>query len=819
METIDYLLDYEKYLKVSSFLWNIFRWIGWGIIFLFKVLLEGLEKISSNVFKLVDFLSYDGVKKFVNDNIFLAYAIGTVCLIVFFLRYMSNKNSSMKSLFNNLLLFVGVIILCLSLTSTITNKVFGVAKAINQENTTAAATILNENIYDITSIDANDWNGVEKVCHVSYKSSQYTFFDITKTIDPGKFEFSSDKSKEILSNRIDFDSQGKYKLVKLDTGMFTIEKEYYYRYSWNFWTIFFTLVMTIAVTLFTAFKYLQSLYNIGYNGVIMPFFAGSDFTSGSKIQKIMMSTLNIWVNVLLFSVSLKVYRLFIGYISEASIDNVSKLVFQLVLTVFLFEGPWIIQELTGIDGGIKSSVGQALALGGALFYGGKGAKALANKAKDAGGKVKHASKFLAGLADGVTDVEGLKKKMQLKDTKPTENQASPDIPTLSEEEKEAFAKEIKENQKDTQSDKDKTQLQDPLNHSNDEETTGVPNSSMTNDAPDLAIKNGDKTELEKDSNSPLEKAKSEDPAKEEIPKAEADIVRLAGNDTEIPDELKSIMAQRPIGDTDNSELKGNSVSLKDRVQATENANESFANVLKQGNHGKLTGQVKPELPSQSLKETLSSDPTRSSVGQSKGASSISLPNSVMQAKNQLKMEQQAGNVLSQTIPKDFIPGPNVRSSDTVGKEARSVLLSGQEQRQLKAVQPQAIAAKQTLGKAAMASSQLQRPSASRQALAGHILGVRPATRPSVQVPMTITQSAPVQALKQDIEKYSKPITDKTLQEVVSDKIVDRQIKKAEKQTPYVVTKQLGKNTGEMLRKEKESSSLRRLFRSSKRKKE
>ena len=819
METIDYLLDYEKYLKVSSFLWNIFRWIGWGIIFLFKVLLEGLEKISSNVFKLVDFLSYDGVKKFVNDNIFLAYAIGTVCLIVLFLRYMSNKNSSMKSLFNNLLLFVGVIILCLSLTSTITNKVFGVAKAINQENTTAAATILNENIYDITSIDANDWNGVEKVRHVSYKSSQYTFFDITKTIDPGKFEFSSDKSKEILSNRIDFDSQGKYKLVKLDTGMFTIEKEYYYRYSWNFWTIFFTLVMMIAVTLFTAFKYLQSLYNIGYNGVIMPFFAGCDFTSGSKIQKIMMSTLNIWVNVLLFSVSLKVYRLFIGYISEASIDNVSKLVFQLVLTVFLFEGPWIIQELTGIDGGIKSSVGQALALGGALFYGGKGAKALANKAKDAGGKVKHASKFLAGLADGVTDVEGLKKKMQLKDTKPTENQASPDIPTLSEEEKEAFAKEIKENQKDTKLDKDKTQLQDPLNHSNDEETTA--NSSMTNDAPDLAIKNGDKTELEKDSNSPLEKAKSEDPAKEEIPKAEADIVRPAGNDTEIPDELKSIMAQRPIGDTDNSEPKGNSVSLKDRVQATENANESFANVLKQGNHGKLTGQVKPELPSQSLKETLSSDPTRSSVGQSKGAFSISLPNSVMQAKKQLQMQQQAGNVLSHSLPQNVIPNGQVSSAAIVGKQAGKVLSDHAKhgQNPLQATKPQVIAAKQTLGTAAMVGSVLQRPSTSRQELAGHILGTRPVMRPSIQVPASITQSSPVQTLKQDIAKFNEPVTDKTLVDVVADRQIKKAKNKATKQQSYMSAKQIGKNTGEQLRKEVGNSPLRRFFSSSKQKKE
>lgn len=814
METIDYLLDYEKYLRVSSFLWNIFRWIGWGIVFLLKVFLEGLEKISSNVFKLVDFLSYDGVKKFIDDNIFLAYAIGTVCLIVFFLRYMSNKNSSMKGLFNNILLFIGVIILCLSLTSTITNKVFGVAKAINQGNTTAAATILNENIYDITSIDANDWNGVEKVRHVSYDSSQYTFFNITKTIDHGKFDFSSDKSKEILSNRIDIDSQGKYELVKLDTGMFSIEKEYYYRYSWNFWTIFFTLLMTIFVTLFTSFKYLHSLYNIGYNGVIMPFFSGSDFNEGSKIKKILSSTMNIWVNVLLFAVSLKVYRLFIGYISESSIDSISKLVFQLFLTVFLFEGPWIIQELTGIDGGLKSSVGQAMALGGAMFYGSKGAKSLTKKAKDLGGKVKHASKFLAGLADGATDIDGLKKKMQLKDTKPSESQMNPDIPTLSEEEKEAFANEIKENRQDplSEKEKDKTKPHESVDlPKKDEETS---------DSKDLPINREPNEGANKESGSPLEKLKTaEEAEKEKNTKTES--IRPDAKEREIPDELKPIMAQRTIDDKESKKTKDSSLSLKDRVKETENANESFANVLKQGSHGKLSDKVRSDLPSKSLEETLSSNPVQPNNEQTKGFSSIALPSSVMQAKKQLQMQQQAGNVLSQSLPQNVIPNGQVSSAAIVGKQAGKVLSDHAKhgQNPLQATKPQVIAAKQTLGTAAMAGSVLQRPSTSRQALAGHILGARPVTRPSIQVPASITQSSPVQTLKQDIAKFKEPVTDKTLVDVVADRQIKKAENKAPKQQSYMATKQIGKNTGEQLRKEVGDSPLRRLFSSSKQKKE
>lgn len=797
METIDYLLEYERYLHISGFLWNILRWIGWGIILVLKSLLEGLEKISSSVFKLVDFFSYSAVKQFIQDNLFLTYAIATVFLVVFFLRYMSNRNSSMKSLLNNLLLFVGVILMCISVTTTITSKVFGVAKAINQEDTTVAATIINENIYDITSIDANDWNGADKVRHVSYDSSQYTFFNITKTIDPGKYEFSSDKSKEILSNRVDLNSQGEYELVKLDSGMFTIDKEYYYRYSWSFWTIFFTLLMTIFVTLFTAFKYLQSLYNIGYNGVIMPFFAGTDFVGGNKIKKIMLSTMNIWVNVILFAVSLKVYRLFVGYLSEADINSVSKLVFQLLLTVFLFEGPWIIQELTGIDGGLKSSVGQAMALGGAMFYGGKGAKALAGKAKDLGGKVKHASKFMAGLADGAIDMDSLKKKIQLKDTKPSENQMKPDIPTLSEEEKEAFAKEIKENQEEN------TNSTEP---SRGEEAASPGKESGVNLESGESMEQERRADLNKEANS-----------KENPEKVVAD--SLTKGETENPDNLKSHIAQKPIDAHRDKEIGGASPSLKEHVQDTENANESYADVLKQGSHSKLSSKPMPNRPIPSLMERMSTNPTRINPNQSKRFSSITLPNSVLQAKNHMRMNQQAANVLSQMPLKEVLPSSPLNARSSIGKQANSALTANYGRIPLKATPPQMIAAKQTLSKAAMTGSVLQRPSVSRQVIAGHILGSKHSASPVVQVPASISQSSAVQTLKQDIERNNAPLTDKTVFDVVVDRQINKAEKKWKKEKPYAVTKEIGKNTGEALRSKVESNSLRRFFSSSKQNKE
>lgn len=130
-----------------------------------------------------------------------------------------------------------------------------------------------------------------------------------------------------------------------------------------------------------------------------------------------------------------------------------------------------------------------------------------------------------------------------------------------------------------------------------------------------------------------------------------------------------------------------------------------------------------------------------------------------------------------------------------------------------------IAAKQTLGTAAMVGSVLQRPSTSRQELAGHILGTRPVMRPSIQVPASITQSSPVQTLKQDIAKFNEPVTDKTLVDVVADRQIKKAKNKATKQQSYMSAKQIGKNTGEQLRKEVGNSPLRRFFSSSKQKKE
>lgn len=776
METIDYLLEYEQYLHVSNLLITIFRFIGWWIILLFKVLLEGMEKVTDNVFKLVDFLTNTEVKTFINDNLLLAYGIGTVCLVLFFFRYMGNKNASMKGLFTNLLLFVGVIVLCVTVTSTLTSKVFGVAKAINHEGTTAAATIINENIYDVTSFDVDDWSGAQNARHVSYTSSQYTFFNIMETINPKKMEFSSDKSKEILSNQVILDEKGEYELVKLDTGMFTVSKEYYYRYSWRFWTMLFTLLMTIAVTFFSTFKYLQSLYNIGYNGVIMPFFAGTDFNEGSKIQKIISSTLNIFVNVLLYAVSLKVYRLFVVYISDAPIDGFSQLVFQLMLTTFLFEGPWVIQELTGIDGGVKSSVGQAMALGASAFYGAKGMKSLGNKAKDVskniGDKAKHASKFMAGLTDGAIDKESLKEKLQPKDKQAKNDQVKPEVPNLSNEEKQALNKELNEGQSgpDTSPEQAKPGVSPEGQEAAQPETTDPRETQSSEHSKDHALNgtNSDRTTGEKEKTGT---AKSQ-------------------NEESTP-----------------------SLKVPDRPKAEENASEAYSDVLKKGSHGQLSEKGSNDLSQKTPGELL------------KEQSTGEKPNTMMQAQNQLQgvqnqlqNVQKASNDLSKKAANTLPSGPSKTAKGNQVKPSFSGHRSS-----LKADGSQLNATKQALGKVPVSSSVLQIPSTSRQVIASHALGNKPVTRPIVQAPASIAQISAVQALKQDIAKYNQPVTDQTVTEFVSEKLVDRQIqkaqKRAEKQAPYVVTRQVGKNTGEALRKGIESSSLRRVFRSSKQKKD
>lgn len=486
-EPLKILQQFSEYLSLSNLLVYLWRKFAWACLRSFKLVLDAAESLLNAVYKLVDFGDSAEVKAFVSDNKVAIFSAGTVCLIIFCISFMKNsKKATPPTLMNNMLLGIGVVLMSLSLTYTITKGSFTVAKAIYSGDSTTADQIFNSNIYDVTTFDSFNWESTKKVKSIHYDEEALKAMDITAEVFPKKLSPKNEVTSEVFNNKRIVDTEGKQDLEKLDRGLFQMD-ENYYRYSWHPWIILFQMIAMLVVLFAASFKYTKSIFNSAYNGIIAPFFAFSDLIEASRVQKILTGIVNTGINIILFAISLMVYRLLSAYTGTVGINAVQQVILQLFLAFIVVEGPFIIQELTGQDGGVRSEakaiVGSAV---GAAFLGKKAGGAIKDGFNNAKDKVKKGANFAGGLVQGAYDSASGKDTLEedMNAAKETGNNAvkPPTNPSneLNKEEKEAFDNEVKENlstpdKKETApSIEENDQLSETTDGLNDARDSGMP---------------------------------------------------------------------------------------------------------------------------------------------------------------------------------------------------------------------------------------------------------------------------------------------------------------------------------------------------------
>lgn len=758
MNVIDVLREFSSFLLRSNLIIWVYRQFMWALVQLFSFVLNSLEKLLDGVYELVTFSSSSGVGRFVQNNRAAVFAVGTLCMILFFLGYMRNsKKYQLPTLMDNLLLGIGVILLSTTLTASFLTSSFSVAKAIYQSNGSTSQTIIRENIYDVVSFDTFGWSSADKATTIEYSDDAMEWLDITEEVKASDFDFENKISKEVFTKKVIVNAEGTLEVVNLNKGMFTIN-EYYYRYSWSPWTILGQLILSIIIVLATSYKYTKAIYNASFNGIIAPFFAFSDLVEAAKVKKILMGIVNTCINVILFAVSLRMYRLMVNFInSNKEIDSIQGFILQVFIAFIVVEGPFIIQELTGQESGIGSAVKSTMGMAALAAYGGK--KGLP-KLKDGIDKVKNGVKqggsFIGGLASGAfqhageTDTLDQDMKAASSDNtdsfKPKDNALSPD-------EMEAFEKEVKNDL--SGSDK----ATDPLTPVNG--ATASSDSSASLDS-----KNQEESGLSKASSSlgsttskPLSKGSN---------KLAAGPSPLSGGS------LGSLSeASEPEGtdsrETNNSTGKAftpNLAMAKPLDQAMDQALSAASDTL--GQPISLGSQM-------AINKMMAGD----SLTSQKPAEAMGMPEQVKAAPGLQQLNNpNAGNVLRQSM---------------AGKAVQSMASDS-----LAAARPGAYA---SLAGSSRTPSASFTPSAAivSNLSAGQVSSAanvsRAFTKPLSQVHVPQLDSLTgVQQFKTDLANSSRPLTTDTIGEVISNKYADRKIEKAQKNKKYRETYDLGKNT-------------------------
>ncbi|KMN41474.1 pLS20_p028 family conjugation system transmembrane protein, partial [Bacillus sp. LK2] len=447
-EILKTLEEFSDYLQVGDIVNYVFRWIGWFIIQGLSLIVDGLEGVTDAILGIKGFFNSPGVQEFVD----MLYPLFVVLLAISFLyigyMFIMNKQMNRSQIIINI--FVTLSVLCLLSTGMTKVDKFtddAIAVVKSEQKGSLSDEIIKKNITDIAVIDQNKWKKKEDMSpknHIPEKNIRQ--IDITEKID-SDFEFAKDKKlsddgQGILKNKRVMDGLGTASLAELKDGWFDFFPEKYYRWHWNFWNIFFTLLITGLTLLLVSIKLARLFYELTFNYLLANILAPADVANGQKLKAVLSNILNIFVATIMIFLSLKLYIMGTEFLHD-KLSGVPYLIALAAFSMAVLDGPSVVERLFGIDIGLKSSWGMlagGLAGGFALGKGvgrlanskpmkglgnmiGKGAKGAAQGAGVAATKTANAAGGIIGglkKGNGSGNKESLQDQMKKADQKKTQ---------------------------------------------------------------------------------------------------------------------------------------------------------------------------------------------------------------------------------------------------------------------------------------------------------------------------------------------------------------------------------------------------------------
>ena len=370
---------FSDYLQVGDIVNYVLRWLGWFLIVGLSLVVDALEGVTDAILGIKGFFNSPEIQNFVD----MLYPLFVVLLAISFLyigyMFIMNKQMNRSQIIINI--FVTLSVLCLLSTGMTKVDKFtddAIAVVKSEQKGSLSDEIIKKNITDIAVIDENKWKKKEDMNpknHIPEKNIRQ--IDITEKIDKD-FEFAKDKKlsddgQEILKNKRVMDGMGVASLAELKDGWFDFFPEKYYRWHWNFWNIFFTLLITGLTLLLVSIKLARLFYELAFNYLLANILAPADVANGQKLKAVLSNILNIFIATIMIFLSLKLYIMGTTFLHD-KLSGVPYLIALAAFSMAVLDGPAVVERLFGIDIGLKSSWG--MLVGGYAL--GKGIAGLAN---------------------------------------------------------------------------------------------------------------------------------------------------------------------------------------------------------------------------------------------------------------------------------------------------------------------------------------------------------------------------------------------------------------------------------------------------------
>ena len=362
---VEALKEMNDHLQQMGFFAFIGREIGWLLTKGLLWLSTNCEKMLSSAYKLLNFTTDTSVSKWIDTSMPIVFALLFLGIIFYGVCKMY-KPDFVPPIIQNLTVFI--IVVCASTQFFhMGNQIVSAGKAYLTSDKGLSTELVAENTEDIYTFERYGYKE-KKIDEDKYKITPKNNTGIIDYIKPtedvdGDEDINPYTGTDCDHDFYDFElvaySDGKGKVSTngeaITDGMIDFLNNHYYRYNFNFFNMWIGLIALIMVYIFSSYKVIRISFELLIHKIILPFVSGGDITNGKRTRQVIQSIASNYLILLVILVIQQAFGFAFLYIGDMKINALFKVFFQVFLSISVIDAPNIIEQILGVDAGLKSA--------------------------------------------------------------------------------------------------------------------------------------------------------------------------------------------------------------------------------------------------------------------------------------------------------------------------------------------------------------------------------------------------------------------------------------------------------------------------------
>lgn len=393
-DDLQWYRDNAALLENNNIFSDALRSVSWSITDLVCKVANVAETLYTKTFGLIDITNYPQINDLLDTLRPVLLALTVLCCAGLGIMLLV-QHEKRPPLLRNILLGIVAVSASAWLFSTANDLVIAFRDGIlGGEEVNQSYELVESNLIDLIRIDKRgDINAL------NYKAGQGVIYgvgiagqddmdsiDLCETLD----WHTAKNGKNLYGWSTEFNNRVKYRLAHTADGDVVLKNydgltsanignQFFYRYSFDFWSCLLQLLSLSLLFLALCYKNVRIAYELVVSRLLAFLFA-ADIGGGEKLKNTLLFVRDTYLTMCVCVLSVKLYEIMVGLVTSFGITGIGKGIVCLLIAYAVIDGPNLVERILGMDAGLSSSVGRAMALFGAGRAAGRTAARLGGKA-------------------------------------------------------------------------------------------------------------------------------------------------------------------------------------------------------------------------------------------------------------------------------------------------------------------------------------------------------------------------------------------------------------------------------------------------------